>query len=617
MRSSSFLKSITLAVAFWVAVCAGAETYRVDQILSKHIKAMGGRSLIYNLGSVVRESQVKVGGLAGSSTVWIVPPDRTRNEIKAGMLNQISCFNGEYQWTIDSNGELLIGDEEARKSAVTEAAIDCYNYMFPDSTLRIRFLEREGEFGRNFLVLELLPANGVPAKIWIDENNWLLAKSEVASGGLTVIREYGDYSKVEGLMVPHTIRMTIPQMQQEFEFFVHNVEVNGYVEDRLFLLKEPPPRDYFIARGKRTDPIPFIFTNDRIYLKGYINGEGPYNFILDSGASSSVISANLAKRLYLEPAGEFKATGIGGYTGMSLVQVDSVTLEGVGLYGQVIVAMEFPEMLARYSDEGIDFILGYDCLSRFATEVRFSDATVTFHDVEQFAAPAGYSFLPCSYGARVPVIDASIENIRGRFILDTGSGSSVDFSKPFVKKNGLKKGRRFFESELHGFGGSVKILVGRVKYISMGPFLMENVVAGFAEDAKSGVLSLNEYDGIIGNEVLRRFDFIFDYAGERLAVKPNDAFEDEFRTVKSGMMLEMAEDGRIIVNRNVQYSPADEAQIEPGSELLEVNGQRARELGLGGIREIMRGPAGTEVTIKTSSPTGDIRTVNLELRTYY
>lgn len=615
MRSSRFVKFVSVGVFLW-AICSGAETYRVDQILSKHVKAMGGSAVISNLTSMVREARVEAGGLQGTSTTWILPPNRTRNRIKMGVLDQTSCFDGEYQWTIDANGMLSIGDEEARKAGLTEALIDGLSYVFPDSTLRVRYLGREGELGRSFLVLQILPGNGVPAKLWIDEQTWLLAKTELASGGLTAIREYSDYSKIQGLMVPHRIRMQIPEMEQGFDFFVHTVKVNEYVDERLFLRKKRPVHDYVIAAGKQTAPIGFEFLNDHIYLKGFINGEGPFDFLLDSGAGASVIDAGLAKRLHLEPAGEFKATGVGGFAGMSLVQVDSINLEGLGLYGQVIVAMEPSELLARYADRPVALILGYDCLSRFATEIRFSEATVTFHEAEGFAAPAGYSFLSCSFGSRVPVLQARVEDVRGRFILDTGSGSSIDLSEPFIKRTGLKKERRLFESELHGFGGPVKIMVGRVRHISLGPYLMENAVAGFAENARSGVLSSEEYDGIIGNEVLRRFDLIFDYAGERLAIKPNPSFEEPFRTAKSGMMLELSEDGRIIVARNVPYTPADEAQIEPGSELLEVAGQRTSELGLGGIREIMRGPDDTEVQVKLLYK-GEVRVATLKLRTYY
>jgi outer membrane lipoprotein-sorting protein len=614
MRSSSLSRFVILGV-FLGAVCASAQ-YRVDQILSKHMKAMGGERVISNLTSIVREAKVDAGGLTGTSTTWILPPNRTRNRIKVGVLDQTTCFEGEFQWTVDANDELTIGDAQARKEGLSEALVDGFAYMFPDTTLQVRFLDREGELGRTFLVLEMRPQKGVPVKLWIDEETWLLAKTEYASSGFTVTREYSHYSPVEGLMVPRHIVMRIPEMQQEFEFDVYTVKINEYVDERLFLIKEPTPRDYIITKCERTDPIPFQFTNDRIYLKGYINGEGPFDFILDSGAAASVINKSLAERLYLAPAGEFKATGIGGFEGMSLVQLDSINLEGVGLYGQVVVAMELPDLLARYEGRPVDLILGYDCLSRFATEIRFSDSTVTFHEAKGFAAPAGYSFLNCSYSSRVPVINGRIEDVGGKFILDTGSGSSIDLSEPFIKRTGIEKGRRLFESELHGFGGRVKIMVGRIRLISLGPYLMENVVVGFAEDARFGVLSMHEYDGIIGNEVLRRFDLIFDYAGDRLAIRPNSSFEEEFRTVKSGMILELSEDGRIIVARNVPSSPADEAQIEPGSELLEVNGQRARELGLGGIREIMRGPEETEVTLKLLEG-GEIRVVTLKLRMYY
>jgi len=616
MRKFRFAAGVLLGTAVCISSALG-ELYRVDQILAKHMKAMGGKSVLANLTSMMREAKVEAGGLVGSSTTWVLPPDRTRNEIHIGVLEQVTCFDGKDQWTIDANGMLTIGDEDARKEAVTQAVIDGFDYMFPDSTLKVRYLDREGEFGRSFIVLEVLPAEGVPAKLWIDEQTWLLAKSEVSAGGLTTVKEYADYSAVNGLMVPHRIRMTIPEMQQEFNFDIHTVKVNEYVDERLFVLHQPPAHDYIIADGDHTPPIPFDFVYDHIYLRGRINGEGPFTFLLDSGAGVSVIDASLAQRLGLTPAGEFKATGIGGYAGMALVQVDSINLDGMGLYGQVIVAMEPSEMISRYTGRRIDLILGYDCLSRFATEIRFSDHTVIFHEPANFAAPAGYSFLSCSYSSRVPVTDVWLEDVKGRLILDTGSGSSVDLSEPFVRQHGLKKGRdRLFESELHGVGGPARIVVGRMRHISLGPYLMDNAVVGFAENAHSGVLASSEFDGIVGTEVLRRFDLIFDYTGGRVALKPNDAFEEEFRTGKSGLKLQLGEGGRIIVAGAVPGSPAEYLHIEPGSELVEIAGHKARDIGLGGIRDILRGEDGTEVEIKLLFE-NKARVETLTLRTYY
>lgn len=610
------LRKIVLAVFVFAAIPLSAQIYRADQILAKHIKAMGGESLLYKLKSIKREASVEADGLKGSSTLYAHTPDMTRKEIKLGVLNQVSCFNGKDQWDIDANGALSIGGEEARKSAYTEALIDCFGYMFPDSTIKIRYLSREGEAGRSFVVIEVLPEMGYPVKLWLDEQTWLIAKSEMTSGGFTTTREYDDYEPAEGIMIPRSIRESVPELEQEYNYFIYTVEVNGYMDERLFVLTEPAPVDYVIRGGDQSAPIPFEFSNAHIYLKGKINGDGPYDFILDSGAEVSLVDATTARSLWLAPAGELKAEGTGEYAGMPLVKVDSISLPGVELYGQVDVSMKPAELSIKYPGRPVAMVLGYDFLSRFATEIRFSDSTVTIHDHEKFAAPAGYSFATCSFDSHVPLVSAYAEGFPGRFILNTGSVTSIDLSEPFIKKNNLAKGRRLVPSELHGSSGSVKMFAARMKIFSIGPFVIENPVVGFAQDARAGVLSSTDVDGIVGMEVLRRFDFIFDYDGARVAMRQNKALESEFKAGKSGLILDVADEGRIVVSGVIPGSPGQEAGVMPGEEIREVGGVFAKNLGLAEIREILAGEDGKEITL-TLAKGAETRGLSIKLRTYY
>jgi S1-C subfamily serine protease len=144
---------------------------------------------------------------------------------------------------------------------------------------------------------------------------------------------------------------------------------------------------------------------------------------------------------------------------------------------------------------------------------------------------------------------------------------------------------------------------------------MQNVSVGFAEDASNGFFTSGVLDGIIGTEILRRFDLIFDYPAGRLALKPTDALEDDFRFGKSGLKLRV-EPGSITVIDVVPGSPAEEAMIEPGSALVTVDGQSTNMIGMDGLREIFTRPDGTEIEVMTSK-NGQPRTSVLKLRTYY
>ena len=91
--------------------------------------------------------------------------------------------------------------------------------------------------------------------------------------------------------------------------------------------------------------------------------QGPYPFILDTGAGESTIDAGLADRLHLATDGaasEF--AGIGCVGTARPVSVDAWSLDGVPLAGQQLTAATLPQMGGKGEPDGL---LGSDVLSRF------------------------------------------------------------------------------------------------------------------------------------------------------------------------------------------------------------------------------------------------------------
>lgn len=101
-----------------------------------------------------------------------------------------------------------------------------------------------------------------------------------------------------------------------------------------------------------------------------IDGQGPYPFLLDSGASQTAIDAKLAHRLHLKGTSKQNLTGDGGCIDHTqLVTVDSWSAEGFPLAGQQFLADTEPGEGGKGETDGS---LGSDVLSRFgAVRVDF------------------------------------------------------------------------------------------------------------------------------------------------------------------------------------------------------------------------------------------------------
>jgi predicted aspartyl protease len=94
-----------------------------------------------------------------------------------------------------------------------------------------------------------------------------------------------------------------------------------------------------------------------------VNGRGPYDFVLDTGASSSTIDRSLSRRLRLCKTGEnAQISGVAGDTVAPVVAVRRWTLGGLRLHGRDLPALDLG------SDPGVgqvNGLLGSDELRRF------------------------------------------------------------------------------------------------------------------------------------------------------------------------------------------------------------------------------------------------------------
>ncbi len=178
-----------------------------------------------------------------------------------------------------------------------------------------------------------------------------------------------------------------------------------------------------------------------------IGGQGPYPFVLDSGAGESTIDAKLAKRLHLGEAGPSSLFAGVGCTGTARpVQVSSWSMDGVPLDPQQLTAATLPQIGGKGEPDGL---LGSDVLGRFgAVRIDFAAGALTLASAEgaplsgtaSYTGPVGAppTTLTQGEGTTVPLtvspvagdISLSVavrfhDGPQRSFVVDTGSSQSV------------------------------------------------------------------------------------------------------------------------------------------------------------------------------------------------
>src|SRR5438270_7903783 len=108
-----------------------------------------------------------------------------------------------------------------------------------------------------------------------------------------------------------------------------------------------------------------------ILVRAKINGKGPFNFILDTGAPALVVSTAVGKKLNLE-------ADKGGWA-----TLDRFTLEGGAVVTKAKARIEDPFQLEGMNGLGLagahlDGIIGYNILARFRIEFDFTKDKLAF-----------------------------------------------------------------------------------------------------------------------------------------------------------------------------------------------------------------------------------------------
>lgn len=330
------------------------------------------------------------------------------------------------------------------------------------------------------------------------------------------------------------------------------------------------------ALASRTT-IPFRLSGSHIFIQIRINGSEPLDFIFDTGAASTVVNQRRVKGLKLSSDGY---TPIRSSKGPSLAYYSRNSQLGMGevLLEKVKVVHLPLDHLEDVLEKGVDGIIGHDLLKHYVVQINYDHHTIELQDPALFNPPADYHPYPFEIISGRPYIEGSLtlndgNVLTGRFQVDNGSGSSITLYSPTVDKHRLsEKIGRTRTVYTMGFTGIIdRNYAGRLKSLDLGWCQLTNVPIRLNQ---SLYYKKAFHDGIghIGNELLKRFNIVFDYHRKVSYWKPNDSFRHEFRAAYSGLVLKTDRHHEKVIIRHVfDESPAAQAGFTKNDEIVMVD----------------------------------------------
>jgi hypothetical protein len=329
----------------------------------------------------------------------------------------------------------------------------------------------------------------------------------------------------------------------------------------------PPP-------AKLIAKFPFkLLTGGIITIKARLsNFPDTLNFILDTGSGGISLDSATANNLKVET--KLSDRTIRGIAGVRRVYFsyrqtlhlpDNLDVENLDFH-----INDYDVLTSAYGEK-IDGIIGLSFLARYIVGVDYDSLKISVYTKGTIKYPRGGYLLKPLINT-IPIMTANIRDNRSlasRFYFDTGAGMCLLLSADFVSdSNFVKPKRKWYATQAEGLGGKAPMKQGVIKQVQVGPYKFRNVPTYIFDD-EYNVTAYPALAGLIGNDLLRRFNLIINYERKDIYMTPNSHYKEQFDYSYTGLGMYVI-DGEIQVVDIMPESPAEQAGFKEGDVIMAV-----------------------------------------------
>lgn len=303
------------------------------------------------------------------------------------------------------------------------------------------------------------------------------------------------------------------------------------------------------------------------------------NFILDTGSGGISLDSLTVRYLDIPTTpSERTIRGIAGMRTVHFAYNHTLNLQGLSVDSLHFHINDYDLLSAVYGIR-VDGIIGYSFFSRYIVKIDYDKQEMEVFTIGTYKYPKGGHMLHPTI-AGLPMQYAEVRESkrhRSRFFLDTGAGLCLLLSDEYCKDSSLiSPKRKRFKTVTQGLGGSKEMEMTVIKEFKLGPYKFRKVPIYIFEDDYN-VTSYPFLAGLIGNDLLRRFNTVINYAAREFHLLPNSHYREPFDYSYCGMGL-YSSGTEIIVSDVLPGSPADEAGLKAGDVVISMNNNLSNNL---------------------------------------
>jgi hypothetical protein len=348
--------------------------------------------------------------------------------------------------------------------------------------------------------------------------------------------------------------------------------------------------------GVPTASFSFLFEDARLYVPVRVDGGAARWFILDTGATPTILDAAFARSLNMSLRGGQWVQGVGrGRSRQREAGPVTLLVGGTVLKVAEPAVVDLAHLLGPTSGRAPAGIIGSQFFREHLVEIDFqrrqvrlfSPNTDRSHD---FARSVPLTFADWTPLSAVRMTLPSGRRVEANALIDLGAKSTFLIPEPFIASQGLRAAfpRTVTTGLGAGVGGDTHYAFARARRLELGSgkgLAVDDPVIGLSVD---GTLKSTWNQGLLGAEFLSHFRIGFDYARSRLFLTPVDLRPSRF----DGSGLFLAAEGskleQIVIREVVPGSPGQKAGLAAGDQILSLEGRPTAAMGLPAARSLLK-----------------------------
>jgi outer membrane lipoprotein-sorting protein len=249
MKRLSLALILSLLVLPSLTMSAAPQT--ADEIIEKHLAALGGREALGKLTSRKGVGTItlgtEMGDLSGPVETYAKAPNLSRAVIHLDLTPMGMSETMTIDQRFDGTAGVAMNSLQGSNPMEGDQLNSMRNNVFPTSLLTykerettVTVLPKETIGGKELIVLQLAYKVGSPTKMYLDPTTYMAVRSVAQVtmpdlGTFEQTSEASDYRAVDGVQVPFTVVNTTPM--QTVTIKLKTVEHNVAIDDSMFSVR--------------------------------------------------------------------------------------------------------------------------------------------------------------------------------------------------------------------------------------------------------------------------------------------------------------------------------------------------------------------------------------------